>query len=309
MQKRLIFIFLGFTLLSSCKIGTDKVPVITLNLLEQVNKYNDSTFVSYGIIKKIPENDSYVVCDYGNRLIGILNLKKNNLEIIGVQGRGPEEYPSLVSDIYADTSKIYMIGMPSLFFEYDLSKKERKVISLNKIQGQLLMSNLTYIDSNIVGQTPTFNNHLFIKYNVYSDSTTLFGMRKEENQEEYYLDVYMEDRIVTVSKFSKKPTLNIYDLNSGSLLSSCLIPMSENIKRILQTAPKAPTFDGIVVQDNRVFIAFNGVGMVTGEISRNNTIKKWTFLDYPKNITDNVILKNFIVDGEKLILFNYENPF
>ena len=208
-----------------------------------------------------------------------------------------------------------MIGMPSLFFEYDLSKKERKVISLNKIQGQLLMSNLTYIDSNIVGQTPTFNNHLFIKYNVYSDSTTLFGMRKEENQEEYYLDVYMEDRIVTVSKFSKKPTLNIYDLNSGSLLSSCLIPMSENIKRILQTAPKAPTFDGIVVQDNRVFIAFNGVGMVTGEISRNNTIKKWTFLDYPKNITDNVILKNFIVDGEKLILFNYgnikvyENPF
>jgi hypothetical protein len=116
----------------------------------------------------------------------------------------------------------------------------------------------------------------------------------------------MKSHLVTVPKYGDNPNLQFFNIFSGENTSTIGIPLCEDIINLLKIAPKAPTFEDIYIRDNRIFLALNGVGILTGEINASmDNIKNWKYLKYPEEIIDNVILSNFIVTNNKIILFTH----
>jgi len=204
----------------------------------------------------------------------------------------------------------------SLFIQQDTI--ERSVKSLDMLKQRGVLSSITIIGNNIYCMANPEDKSLFIQYHLMDGEIANIGKKpianrnKSRNKNDHVkrgkiLTHYKENYLVTVPKYGKKPNIQFFKLPGGENTSTIKIPLCDDIIKLLKIAPQAPTFEDIIIHENRIYLALNGVGILTGEINaRMDNIINWKYLKYPKEIIDNVILSNFIVSNNKIILFTQQ---
>jgi hypothetical protein len=171
--------------LYSCNIDGDRNDIIELEIGNIIQSYNDSTFVSYGVIEKLDSNH-FIICDIKNRWIGVVDENYKNLQIIGKQGRGGEEYPNLVSKIFtgSDSNEVFMLGPQGVLYLLCFHKDsiERRIISLDKIRQKGMLSSIIVIDNNVYCIANPEDESLFIEYQILDGEITCIGKKSKERR-------------------------------------------------------------------------------------------------------------------------------
>lgn len=308
LKNTYILVLIAF-LFSNCTNSENSE--ITLQLESKVDSYNDSTFISYGYIFPGFE-DGYIVSDIKNGFLGLIDENFSNLQKIGFNGKGGgvNEFRFLPGKIYQKSNNIYTIektiSNQIRLRSFNVNTHSWSTKILNGLNDRIYTYNFCEAkDENIVFKSLPTDSSMFVIYNLKTEHTSyiLKGQSSFLPKNKIPSFTIINDSLLAVL-YDINPRIEIYSITTGLLKTSFDVPLNNKIREILRQYPEAPIFAGDIFSfDNRLFISYNGVGMIDCKISKNGRNIKWTFLNFPDTNEDFLALHNFIVTQKHIIFF------
>jgi hypothetical protein len=310
-------------ILFSCSCTNNENGGITLKLEKKVNSYNDSTFISTGYI--FPGfNNGYVISDLSNGFLGLIEENFSNLQTIGFKGKGGgiNEFLFLPVKIHCNNNSIRTFektpGKLIKMRSFDIESHNWSYKILNGPQDKIISGDFCITkDETIIFKSIPTDSSLFVSYNLKTGKTSYIMKNQSPivSQNKIPSFTIVNDSLLAVL-YDNNPRLEIYSIKTGLYKTSFEVPLNNKIKEILNKFPEAPIFQGGVFSfNNRIFISYNGVGMIDGKISNNGRNINWTFLNFPETEDDFLAMNNFIVTNSHIIIFTqgefkvFENPY
>jgi hypothetical protein len=292
-----------------------------LIILEQektVTEYNDTTFNSTGFIT--PVDNGFVIGDYMNKFIILVDRDVKNPDIIGRVGKGPDEYPVLPRSYIPVDHTIFMYDSKKTMYLYDLQTRQRTRLPLDTITGIIRDRYVFRKDDCFIFLTLPESPYNFVSCNITNGKISFFNTNKVlselRKQNDLYMDLLENGIFAVVEYRDRTGKMYTFSVSDENICHEYRIPLNRALLDIFKIAPDIPAFDGICSWKNRILIAYNSTGLITTQIDALGKSNQWTFVDYPEDKTeDHVILGNFCATDRSLIFVNqglirfYRNPF
>ena len=307
-MSKLILIILAFVIVSC---NDRNIETIQLNLLDKIDKYNDTTFVSNGYIFPVGK-ESYLISDFKNNFIALFNPQNRDVKVIGKQGVSGNlnEFPFLPTNVCYKNLKLFFVknhsGNQPKIIMYDIANDHWSELPLKGLREIAYGWPVDFLTPEMmIFKTYPTEKAAFVIYNVKNKQIKGVG----SNLSKVYKNLrrpnftIVNDNMLSVV-LEKEGAVDFYSLKNGKLINSFLIPLNKQIKEILKKHPQAPKFQGrIKAYNNVIYICYNGIGMVAGKINDFGKTIEWTFLNFPNMEEDYLLMNDFIVTKNEIILF------